>query len=276
MESTQYKRIKTIATHADWNFHIVFCNKRKKKLFMKELINSDINPLKKMYYEKSITTNNDSNWIIQPIAIEEFKTSHCMLYEHTNTIPLTDLSQDKLTLSQFKKISLAIVNSFIGFEQQQQLFQSLDARYILVNQKNFNISYINYDSFISFYSENLNSQNELVHNSTAINYFSPEQTGQTNQQLDYRSDLYSVGILFYNLLTNSFPFENENSENLIYDILTKPAPLLKKLRPDLPIMLSEIINKLLQKDKTSRYQSAQGLKNDLDIVFKNISFNASV
>ncbi|GEK33596.1 sensor histidine kinase [Kurthia sibirica] len=269
MNSNQYKQLKTLASHSDWSFHIVFCKKRQRKLFMKKGPSTNITSLKKLYYEVNSTSTIDSNWLLQPLAIEEYKTSHCILYEFFEAVTLDIFAQNKLSLSQFKKFSLSIVNAFIGFEMQHQTYQSISSKTILINPKNYQGAFIAYDSLTSIYDET-NLIKTPSKNTELLKYYSPEQTRQTNQVIDYRSDLYSLGVLFYEILTSEMPFKGDNSRDLLFDILTKQAPPLSDSRPDLPYMLSAMIAKLLKKDKNDRYQSAQGLKYDLEKLFKNI------
>ncbi|MBI5895987.1 MAG: AAA family ATPase, partial [Desulfobacterales bacterium] len=94
-------------------------------------------------------------------------------------------------------------------------------------------------------------------------YISPEQTGRMNQQVDYRSDFYSFGVLFYELLTGRTPFASNDPLELIHaHIARQPVPLTK-ISMDIPEMLSKITLKLLAKMPEDRYQSTFGLLNDL-------------
>ncbi len=97
-----------------------------------------------------------------------------------------------------------------------------------------------------------------------INYVSPEQTGRTSTSLDYRTDFYSLGVMFYELLAGSVPFHAANAlELLACHLAANPRPL-HEVRPDLPEQLSQIIMKLLGKRPEARYQSAWGLRADLE------------
>ncbi|HEX3048433.1 MAG TPA: protein kinase [Bacillota bacterium] len=95
-------------------------------------------------------------------------------------------------------------------------------------------------------------------------YMSPEATGILNNRLDERSDLYSLGVVFYHLLTNELPFQGDNVNQIIHRqvALTPPRPIIQN--PDIPAVLEAIVLKLLQKDPDLRYQSARGLWADLE------------
>ncbi|TPV93368.1 MAG: response regulator [Myxococcales bacterium FL481] len=94
-------------------------------------------------------------------------------------------------------------------------------------------------------------------------YVSPEQTGRTGHQVDCRSDLYSLGVVLYECLTGEPPFSGQDALELVHHHLaTRPPPLALRL-PELPPILSKLVDKLLSKAPDDRYQSAFGLLADL-------------
>jgi PAS domain S-box-containing protein len=94
-------------------------------------------------------------------------------------------------------------------------------------------------------------------------YISPEQTGRTGHVVDFRSDLYSLGVTFYELLAGRRPFEGMTPLELIHAHLAQLPEPLTKLRPDIPEGLSRLVMKLLAKAPEHRYQTAAGLAADL-------------
>jgi predicted ATPase/signal transduction histidine kinase/tRNA A-37 threonylcarbamoyl transferase component Bud32 len=95
-------------------------------------------------------------------------------------------------------------------------------------------------------------------------YMSPEQTGRMNRTLDYRTDFYSLGVTFYELLTGVRPFQaNDTLEWFHAHMAQRPRPP-HELVPGLPPALSALVMKLLAKMAEERYQSAAGLKADLE------------
>ena len=109
-------------------------------------------------------------------------------------------------------------------------------------------------------------------------YISPEQTGRMNRSVDYRTDLYSLGVTFYELLTGRVPFEAEDSMELVHCHLAKiPAPPCEiidnsqlTIDHSLLAVLSDIILKLMAKNAEDRYQSAFGLQYDLEQVLTRL------
>jgi predicted ATPase/serine phosphatase RsbU (regulator of sigma subunit) len=97
-----------------------------------------------------------------------------------------------------------------------------------------------------------------------LGYMSPEQTGRMNRSLDRRTDLYSLGVSFYELLTGRLPFESSDPLELVHaHIARRPRPP-HELSSTVPRILSDIVLKLMAKGAEDRYQSAAGLKADLE------------
>ena len=96
-----------------------------------------------------------------------------------------------------------------------------------------------------------------------LSYISPEQTGRVNRALDYRTDLYSLGATFYELLTGDVPFLADGAVEMIHaHIAREPVPPHAR-RPEIPEVVSRIVLKLLSKAAEDRYQSGYGLQADL-------------
>src|SRR5512140_7536 len=98
----------------------------------------------------------------------------------------------------------------------------------------------------------------------SLPYISPEQTGLMNRPIDSRSDLYSLGVVLYQLLAGRLPFEAEDALGWVHcHVARQPRPF-DQVRPSLPRPLVDIVGKLLAKLPDHRYQSALGLHHDLE------------
>ncbi|MFC5471343.1 AAA family ATPase [Cohnella suwonensis] len=124
---------------------------------------------------------------------------------------------------------------------------------------------------------NLDPENILIHSQSgrmmlqplkddlirAFAYISPEQTGRMKRKIDQRSDLYALGVLYYELLTGELPFKATTANEWIHaHMALLPIPP-RTLKPEVPQMLSDLVMKLLSKTADNRYQSAYGLYVDL-------------
>jgi len=97
-----------------------------------------------------------------------------------------------------------------------------------------------------------------------LKYIAPEQTGRINRPIDNRADLYSFGVILYQLFTGLLPFESDEPLELIYSHVAKTAEEPHRVNKDLPQAVSDIIMMLLSKNAEDRYQSAFGVKADLE------------
>lgn len=100
--------------------------------------------------------------------------------------------------------------------------------------------------------------------SEVLKYLAPEQSGRINRAIDNRADLYSLGVILYQLFTGNVPFDSQEGLELIYAHIAKTPVEPVKLNNKIPVPVSDIIMKLLEKNAEDRYQSAYGVKYDLE------------
>ncbi|MFW5967643.1 MAG: serine/threonine-protein kinase [Persicimonas sp.] len=98
-------------------------------------------------------------------------------------------------------------------------------------------------------------------------YAAPEQLDDGN--IDPRSDLYAIGVLFYEMLTGRRPFDSENLVSLITDILKKEAPPASSVNPAVPKDLAALIDRALAKDKRERFSSANQMRTAIESHLNN-------
>jgi PAS domain S-box-containing protein len=102
-------------------------------------------------------------------------------------------------------------------------------------------------------------------------YMSPEQTGRMNREVDYRTDLYSLGVTFYQMLTGTLPFKADDLMEWVHCHIARPAVPPNEVMPQIPAILSDIVMKLLAKNAEDRYQTASGLTADLKTCLARVS-----
>ncbi len=94
-----------------------------------------------------------------------------------------------------------------------------------------------------------------------VDYMSPEQA--RGEKVDARTDLWSLGVVLYEMLTGQLPFKGERGASLLYSIVHEQPQRLKTLRPDVPLDLERIVQRALEKKPESRYSSAEEVLKDL-------------
>ena len=98
-------------------------------------------------------------------------------------------------------------------------------------------------------------------------YMSPQQVREI--PLDHRTDIYSLGVVMFQLLTGNLPFQGENNYNTIYQIINSDPPLPSSMRKDIPSELDAIVMRAIEKDVDLRYQKWDEFAHDLTQVFRS-------
>lgn len=112
------------------------------------------------------------------------------------------------------------------------------------------------------YSEDSESMSRIL-------FISPEQTGRTSYSVGYRTDIYSLGVLFFHYLSDCSPYTGSFVQR-IRSILTEPLPDISKSCPKLPHLIFKIIEKMTRKNPDERYTSCSGIVNDLEACLDDI------
>ena len=96
-----------------------------------------------------------------------------------------------------------------------------------------------------------------------LQFVAPEQTGRLPAEPDLRTDIYSLGILFYTMLTGQPAFDGKTPLDIMQNVLSRRIPLVSTVRPDVPDGISAVIQKMTQRNMDDRYNSTSGVKHDL-------------
>lgn len=190
-----------------------------------------------------------------------------LVYEDATGILLrTFLDGKSLPFTSFFRIAIQLIDTIGTLHLQHITHKNINPDNIIIDPKTLNIKLINF-SIATQLSQESNETIEFKNLEGALAYFSPEQTGRMNRLLDYRSDFYSLGILFYEILTGTLPFTETDPLEIIHSHLAKIPRLVNKINTEIPDMLAAIIAKLLEKTPEDRYASTAGLKADLTQCF---------
>ncbi len=167
-----------------------------------------------------------------------------------------------LPLGEFFPLAIEITQILGGIHHSNIIHKDINPSNILLNPETGQVKIIDFGISTTFSRENPLSRDPNVLEGT-LAYISPEQTGRTNSALDYRTDFYSLGVTFYELLTGRLPFETQDAMELVHCHLAKMPRALGNSKEQVPQVVADIVMKLMAKNPEERYQSALGLRYDL-------------
>ncbi|HEY9831743.1 MAG TPA: AAA family ATPase [Stenomitos sp.] len=172
------------------------------------------------------------------------------------------LCEKSFSLSEFLPIALQITQTLGQVHHHQIIHKDINPSNLVFNPQTGQVKLIDFGISTVLARENptLTSPQRLE---GTLAYISPEQTGRMNRSLDYRTDFYSLGVTFYELLTHQLPFQTEDALELVHCQMAKQPVPPHLLVPDIPQAVSDIVMKLMAKTAEERYQSAWGIHNDL-------------
>jgi predicted ATPase/signal transduction histidine kinase/CheY-like chemotaxis protein len=213
--------------------------------------------------EYDITAGLMGDGIIRLYSLEKHQKRLIMVLEDIGAISLDRLlSLRSLNLSEFLTIAVRIADILGLIHKQNIIHMDINPSNIVYNPETGQIRIIDFGLSTRLSNENPEIRNPNVQEGT-LPYISPEQTGRMNLTVDYRTDMYSLGVTFYEMLTGSLPFSVDDSMELIHSHIARQPVAPHVVNPSIPLPLSLIILKLLSKTAEDRYQSAFGLKIDL-------------
>jgi PAS domain S-box-containing protein len=228
------------------------------------------NELLQFRNQYTIAKNLNDRGIIQTYSLETYANSYALVMEDFGGISLRDYVENQpLPLPDFLKIAIALADILNYLYQNRVIHKDIKPANILIHPETKEVKLIDFSIASLLPKETQEIKNPQGLEGT-LAYLSPEQTGRMNRGIDYRSDFYSLGITFYELLTGQLPFDVTDPLDLVHSHLAKSPISVQAVNPDVPLVLSEIVMKLMAKNAEDRYQSALGLKYDLELCWQQL------
>jgi predicted ATPase/signal transduction histidine kinase/CheY-like chemotaxis protein/tRNA A-37 threonylcarbamoyl transferase component Bud32 len=201
--------------------------------------------------------------VVKTYGLEKHQNTLVIILEDFGAESLKILQEQRtLTLDELLTFAIQAAEILGQIHKQNIIHKDINPSNLILNPNTGVLKIIDFGISTQLSKQHLRLTNPEVLEGT-LAYMSGEQTGRMNRALDYRTDFYSLGATFYELFTGKTPFESSDAMELVHSHIAKQPTPPHQINPDLPQTISNIILKLLEKTAEARYQSAWGIKADL-------------
>ncbi|WP_341734383.1 ATP-binding sensor histidine kinase [Microcoleus sp. EPA2] len=263
-----------------------------------KVLNTDcptLDQLARLKHEYQITQHLDCQHLIKVYGIENSQNCLLLILEdmggrslrkwmtslgyrsnpEAQTIENIPWQDSELSLAQFLNIAVSLSKALTYIHHHKIIHKDIKPANIIINPETEQVKLTDFSIASRLNKEYPNLKNPDRLEGT-LAYMSPEQTGRMNRELDYRSDFYSLGVTFYELLTKQLPFQSNEPLEMVHCHIAKQPTPIRELKPNIPPVIAQIVAKLMAKNAEDRYQSATGLLADLELCQNQIKSHGRV
>ncbi|MGQ4647953.1 AAA family ATPase [Lyngbya aestuarii] len=213
----------------------------------------------------TITKNLPLPGVVEPYSLEPYGKSYALVMEDFGGISLQEYTTTyAIELDEILEIAIQLAEILNGLYQNRVVHKDLTPFNILINPETKQVKLTDFSIACLLPCETPSFANSQRREGT-LAYLSPEQTGRMNRGIDHRSDFYSLGVTLFELLTGQLPFPSQDRIEVVHCHIAKQPPQVDHLNQQIPLVVSNIVSKLMAKNAEERYQSAFGLKHDLKL-----------
>src|SRR4030043_2224623 len=210
-------------------------------------------------HEYELIRNLPIEGIVRTLDIIDTKDSIALVLEDFGGVSLKEfLKKCSLPIERFLDLAVRLSEILGNIHQHNITHRDIKPRNILINPD---------EDLVKITDFGIATEIKEIYDPGIIEgtlaYISPEQTGRINCAVDYRTDLYSLGVTFYELITGKVPFMSTDPMELIHCHIAKSPIPPEQVNAQVPIQISRVVMKLLSKAPEDRYQNSFGLMTDL-------------
>ena len=218
--------------------------------------------LRRLEHEYSLREALDPHWAARPIALARHEGRMVLVFEDPGGMPLDQWLGQPLDLVIWLRLAIGLSAAVAQLHQRGIIHKDIKPANVLVDSATGQCWLIGFGIATRLPRERQTPESpEFIVGTLA--YMAPEQTGRMNRSIDSRSDLYSLGVTLYEMLTGCLPFTASDPMEWVHcHVARKPVPPNVR-RENIPAAASAIIMKLLAKMAEERYQTAAGVERDL-------------
>src|SRR6267378_8103368 len=217
--------------------------------------------LKRLEHEYALAADLDPKWAARPLALARHNGNAALVLDDSGNEPLDLILSRPLELVRFLRLAISLATALGQVHWHGLIHKDIKPANVLVDAAG-NVRLTGFGIASRLTREHqAPAPPEGIAGTLA--YMAPEQTGRMNRSIDSRSDLYSLGVTLYQMLSGILPFSASDPMEWVHcHIARQPVPPGERLK-DVPAPVFAIILKLLAKTAEDRYQTASGVEADL-------------
>jgi PAS domain S-box-containing protein len=218
--------------------------------------------LARLEHEYSLRDELDPDWALRPLALSRREGRMMLVLDDPGGEPLSRFLSQPMELGRFLRLAISLAASLGKLHRRGLIHKDIKPDNILVDFATHKVWFTGFGIASRLPRERQAAEPPEVIAGT-LAYMAPEQTGRMNRSIDSRSDLYSLGVTLYEMLTGALPFNASDPTEWVHCHVARQPPKPSEQTERIPEPISAIVLKLLAKTAEERYQTPAGLEADL-------------